>query len=242
MVRRRLYDYKDVDMVMASKIIITNLKNNLAELSVTRSNWTEEYVIQLESKIDNAIDNYLGLDKKKELRDTTRQLITLQKSALNDISFLKTQIEVDFKESKTKRNNLLKVLGLAKNIKTLRLTDQEALIHLLYTLKKGLTDKVKIEIIEKGIDPALIERIIWYGDQIKEVNVKQESLKLTTKTITKEAATAFNEIYYEVIGICKIASKYYMSKPLIKGKFSFKKVVSNMNTKKSKLKDKETAA
>ena len=66
MVRRRLYNYKDVDMIMASKIIVTNLRNNLVDLSMARSNWNDEYVQGLENKIDHAVENYLGLDKKKE--------------------------------------------------------------------------------------------------------------------------------------------------------------------------------
>ena len=39
----------------------------------------------------------------------------------------------------------------------------------------------------------------------------------------------FNEIYNEIIGICKIASNFYQYDELKKDQFTFSKVVANMN-------------
>ena len=41
----RKYNYKDVDMLLASKTITQALTENLADLSIARSTWTSEYVI-----------------------------------------------------------------------------------------------------------------------------------------------------------------------------------------------------
>ncbi len=222
----RTYKVKDVEMLLASKTIAGTLNENLGDLSIARSNWNETYVSELSSKIDNAIDNYLGLDKKKELRDATAQLSSLQAPALRDLSFLKTQLEVDFgKEAK----EIEKKLGYNKNLRDVQKGDQEALIQLLYTFKKGMNDNLKNQIVEKGTNVALIDRIIGYADQLKEANVTQESLKETTKEVSDEAVTVFNEIYNEIIGICKIASNFYQYDTLKKEQFTFSKVVSNMN-------------
>lgn len=225
----RNYNFKDVDMLLASKTIVETLKLNLADLSMARSTWTEDYVTQLAAKIDNAIENFLGLDKKKELRDTTASLATIQAPALRDLSFIKTQIEVDFGKNAIE---IIKALGFDKNLRSVQKGDQEALIELLYSFKKGLTDTVKTKIIEKGTNPALIDRIIAYADQMKQANVSQETLKETTKTLSEEALKAFNEIYNEVIGICKIASNFFQFDTLKKEQFTFSKVVKNMNAAK----------
>lgn len=78
---------------------------------MARTTWTSDYVTALATKIDDAIENYLGLDKKKELRDATSRLAALQVPAMRDLSFIKTQIDVDFgKEAK----EILKNLGFTK--------------------------------------------------------------------------------------------------------------------------------
>ena len=45
-----------------------------------------------------------------------------------------------------KKNEILKKLGIDKNLRTVQKGDQEALIQLLYSFKKGITDKLRTEI------------------------------------------------------------------------------------------------
>lgn len=225
----RIYTFKDVDMLLASKTVIETLKLNLADLSITRSTWTEEFANQLSAKIDNAIENYLGLDKKQELRDTTAHLASIQNPAKRDLSFIKTQIEVDFGKDAKK---IIKTLGFNKNLRSVQKGDQEALIELLYSFKKGLTQSLRTQITDKGTNAVLIDRIIAYADQMKQTNVSQETLKETTKALSEEALKAFNEIYNEVIGICKIASNFYQFDPLKKEQFTFTKIIKNMSAAK----------
>lgn len=224
-----MYKVKDVEMLLASKTISETLRANLVELSIARSNWTEEFTTNLSTKIDSAIDNYLGLDKKKELRNATAKLASIQLPAQRDLSFIKTQIDVDFNgEAK----EILKKLGYNKNLKQVQKGDQEALIQLLYAFKKGMNQKLKNTIVDKGTNPVLIERIVGYADLLKGANITQETLKETTKEISEDAINVFNEIYNEIIGICKIASSYYIYESLKKEQFTFSKVVGNMNATK----------
>ena len=229
MLKNRNYNFKDVDMLLASKTIVETLKLNLSDLSMARSTWTEEYATYLSAKIDDAIENYLGLDKKKELRDTTSLLASIQAPARRNLSFIKTQIEVDFgKDAK----EIIKSLGFNKTLRSVHQGDQEALIELLYSFKKGLTESLKTQMIDKGTNPTLLDSIIAYADQLKQTNVNQESLKETTKALSEQALKIFNEIYNEVIGICKIASSFFQFDPVKKEQFTFKKVIRNMNSVK----------
>lgn len=124
MTQTRVYVSKDSDMLMASKVIATSLSNQLPDLSMVRSNWTPEYAQALHAKIDIAMEDYLGLDKKKALRDATAALTEIQAPALQALQFLKTQIEVDFGED---ANEIVKTLGYHKYLKAARAGDQEAL-------------------------------------------------------------------------------------------------------------------
>jgi hypothetical protein len=87
----------------------------------------------------------------------------------------------------------------------------------------------KETLLEKGTNPVLIDRIIGNADQLKDANVTQETLKENTKEVSDEAVGIFNEIYDEIIGICKIAASYYQYDTLKKEQFTFSKVIANMN-------------
>lgn len=239
MTQTRLYSCKDSDMLMASKVIATSLSNQLPDLSMVRSNWTPEYAEGLNTKIDNAMEEFLGLDKKKALRDATAALTAIQGPAMNDLQFMKTQIDVDFGKD---ANEIIKNLGYNNYLKTARKGDQEAQIQLLFAFKKGMTNKLKDDIVAKGTNPALIDRIIGYATQLSEANLTQESLKGTTKNLSEAALATFNEIYTEIIGICKIAAAYYIDDQNLKTQFTFSRVVTNMNASGKKPEEQEATA
>ncbi len=226
----RKYHFRDVDMLMASKAVTLSLKNNQDELIIARTNWTPEYINELETKIDDAISNYLGLDKKKELRDATKSVGALISPAKRDLAFLKTQIEADFGED---AKTVLKVLGYEKYLAKVQKGDQESVIEMLYTFKKGMTEDLKSTMVLHGTNVILIERILDYTDRLKDANVTQEILKETTKEISQEALMTFNSIYNEIVGICKIAASYYQYDKLKKEQFTFSKVISNMKSSKN---------
>lgn len=224
----RNYTYKDVAMLMAAKTILESMKSNLVELSMVRTKWTVAYVTALILKIDTAIEDFLGLDKKQPLRNATDLLNQIKIPALRDLGFVKTQIEVDFNHEAAE---ILKTLGLTKDIHKI---DQEGLIELLYSFKKGMTDELKTTITGKGTNPALIDAITGYATQLQQANLAQEGMKTSTQEVSQEAVDTFNSIYNEVIGIGKIASKFYKDDLLKKDQFTFSKVVKKMGTASKK--------
>lgn len=76
-----------------------------------------------------------------------------------------------------------------------------------------MKESLKNDIVAKGTNPELIDRIVNYAEQLKQANVSQETQKETTKAISEEAAKIFNSIYDEFIGICKIAGSFYQYNP-----------------------------
>ncbi len=224
----RKYKCKDVVMLLAAKTILQNMQANLGDLGTVRTNWTEAYLTALILKIDNAIEKFLGLDKKQSLREATALLTRIMAPAKRDLAFIKTQIEVDFDSTAVE---IMKTLGLNRNLNHL---DQETLIQVLYAFKKGMTNPLKNSITQRGTNPALIDNIIGYANQLEQANLSQESLKSSTREVSQEGVDTFNSIYGEVVGIGKIASKYYKDDKLKKDQFTFSKVVKNMGTAEKK--------
>lgn len=218
-------------MLEASKTIAKSLSTYQADLVIARTTWTPEYVTAFLTKIDDAFESYLGLDKLKQLREATKQVTAIQKPAMNDISFIKTQIDIDFGADAVE---IEKSLGFATSLRAAQKGDQEALIQLLFAFKKGMTEELKTEMTTKGTNPILIERIVGYATQLSDANVNQESLKETTKVLSEEAIMVLNNIFDEVMGICKIASLYYKNDPTKKEQFTYSKIIANMNVARKK--------
>jgi hypothetical protein len=234
MKRIKKFSYKNVEMLMASKAIAESFKANLSELSATRTDWTEQYAADLLLRIDNAIENYLGIDSKKDQRNATSVVVSIQVPARRDVAYFKTQIEDDFKKEPDKRDEILKTLGYAKHLREVQKGNQEALVQLLYTFKTNMTDDLRSEIIARGLNKSLIDNLTGYADTFKQANVRHENFKMLTKEITKEAADAFNDIYDEIIGICKKASSYFQFETLKKEQFTFTRVIETSGgTKKA---------
>jgi len=217
-------------MLTASKIVAENFKSNIGELSSVRSDWTEAYANGLIGRINQNIETHLGIDVKKDLRDATSGLSSIQVAAKRDLSFFKTQIDDDFKSTPSVCDEILNTLGFSKYLKNVQKGNQEALVQLLYAFKKNMTDSLRNQITDKGLSANLIDKIIDYAGTFNDANTSQEGLKQSTKEISKEVAEVFNSIYNEIIGLCKKASVYYQYDAVKKEQFTFSIVISNLGS------------
>lgn len=224
----RNYTCKDVDMLMASKTIAESFKNNIGELSATRTTWTAQYAKELVGRIDAAISGSLGIDAKKELRGATAALTSVEIPAKRDVSYFKLQVAEDFKNDPIRKDEILNNLGFTAYMRKGNNPGQSALIQLLYDFKANMTEGLRQEITGKGMNPSLIDNILGYADNYSQANTLQETLKGSTKNITKDVINTFNAIYGEIITICKIATSYYRYEPVKKEQFSFNKTLAKM--------------
>lgn len=236
MAKNRMYNCKDVDMLLAAQIIAKNFLTNMSELSEVRTDWTEAYANELIARIEHTTQTYLGIDAQKNQREATAALAAIQAPAMHDVSFLKAQVDDDFKKEPVKRAEMLTTLGFDSYLKPLQKGKQDALIQFLFKFKQNLSEPLRQEIEAKGTSPKLIERILGYADTMLKANVTQESFKASSKEVTQEGLDAFNAIYDEVIGICKKAKVYYGNQPLKKEQFAFSKVLAKMGAAPQKSK------
>ncbi len=226
--KSRKYSFKDVDVLMTAQTIATSFDTLLPELSLVRTDWTSTYSTALKTKIDNVLNTQLGVDSKKSLREASALLESIMLPAQRDVAFFKTQIDGDFKKEPAKRDEILKTLGFTKSLKEVQIGKHHAMVQLLYSFKTNMTETLRKDITAKGMNDSLIATIISYADSFKSANITQENFKETTKGITKEMADSFNDIYDEIIDICKKVSAYYKNEPLKKEQFNFSKIIGNI--------------
>ena len=230
----RKYKNKDVEMLTTTATIMKNAIANKTYLQTKRSTWADPFFEDLQTKIENTTDTYLGKDAAKEMRDATQKVLQIQKLALIDLAEFKIQVEEDFKENSIQKTEILKNLGFADHHKSAQKGDQEGLVDLLFKFKKNMTAVLKAEIVAKGTSEITIDNITGYTDVLKNANIDQETFKGTRKEITDEAIKAFNDIYDNVISIAKIASNFYKTEKTKQQLFSYTKVSTILNNGNSK--------
>jgi len=228
----RKYKVKDVDMVIAMSALVLNAKLKQAFLITKRSTFTMDYFTEFEAEIDATIQQFLGADNAKELRESTIALYASQNEALLLASEMKLQIELDFEES---QEEILNALGFTAYFERAGRKDQEALINLLHQFKTNLTPALKTEMIANGTIPADIDAMIIKADVMTVSDAKQESNKSTRPDATEEAIVAFNMIYKKGITIAKLASKFYKGNKTHQNMFSFSKLAKTINASPKKV-------
>jgi hypothetical protein len=135
----------------------------------------------------------------------------------------------DFKNNKTRRDEILTRLDFTAHLKDAQNKDQEALIQLLLTFKQNMTAALQTEITNAGTAVALITAIIGYADVLKNSDITQETMKGSRKVITQAGVKEFDEIYNQVISVAKISAKFFKDDKAIKDKFSFAKTIKALN-------------
>ena len=228
----RNYKCKDVEMLITAATINDSAIKNKTFLQSKRANWADPFFEDFKDQIDQTIEDYLGLDSAKQLRDSTKIVLEIQANAMKDLAELKTQIDADFKSNPSQRTEILTTLGFNTYYTAVKNKDQEALVNLLFQFKTNLTPEVRTKIIGQGTAPATLDTIILYAEELKNANITQEGNKGARKEITAEAVTAFNAIYDKVINIAVISAKFYKDKPELKDQFSFTKVKNKLNLTK----------
>ena len=232
----RIYNNKDVDMIITIDTIMDSAIANKTFLQSKRSNWADPFFQKIKEQIDTVVQQYLGQDSAKALRQATQVVKDIQAKALTELGEVKVQIDQDFKLIPTRRTEILKQLGFTDYYASARKKDQEGLIDLLYQFKNNLTPELKTEIADRGTAPASLETIVEFADLLKNANVTQEGNKGIKKEITEEGVQALNDIYNKVISIAVISAKFFQKEPTKKALFSYTKVSEALNNSKPKKK------
>ena len=228
----RIYKTKDVDMLLTIETIIDSAIANKTFLQTKRSNWADPYFDNIKKEINTIIQENLGVDSAKELRQATIAVKTIQANALTDLAEIKVQIEQDFKAQPDRKSEILNQLGFTSYYTQATTRDQEGLINLLFQYNTNLTPALKAEIVAKGTAAAALDAINTYAQTLKDADVFQEGTKGTKKEITSETIQIFNNIYSTVLSIAVISAKFFKTDTAKKDQFSFAKVSKTLNKPK----------
>ncbi len=224
---KRIYKGKDAEMLTATATIISHALENKVFLIGKRATWADPFFPDIQTRINSAFQNFLGVDNAQQMRQATLLVLSLQQNALPKLAEFKVQVKEDFKG--TALQEILTTLGFTAHHKAAQRKDQEALIELLFKFKTNMTPTLKTEITTKGTAATLIDEIIAFADQIKNSNISQETLKGGRKQISAAAVNEFNGIYSDVMTVAKISAKFLKDDKEKAELFSYTKTIKALN-------------
>ncbi|GEM_PF-5605439 len=223
-------NHRPGDLLLAARNVIYATKDHIEELEALRSFINRDYVSELEQKINNAIKSNLGIEENHAPVLWVRQINSIRIPALRDISFLKTQIEQDFKKDKEYKK-ILDKLGITDHLRNSVNGNRQSFIELMYSITRELKGKTKTKIVNKGTPEELINRIVNYTSGLDLGSMRKKSKKkLSPNTMSIANKKEVEDIITEVNNICKIASNFFQYDPLIKQRFIIDIIVKNLST------------
>ncbi len=234
MVVKRSYSGKDVEMLIATDTIMDSAIAHQEFLESKRTIWKDPFFKDIKTEIETAIQRHLGQDNARDLRAATIAVNRIQTPALFDLAEFKIQIESDFKNDTTQKNEILTTLGFKSYNADAKRKDQEALINLLFQFRTNATPELIEIVTNKGTAPEIFDKITSYADELKNANVLQEGKKGSRKEVTQEAIIDFNNVYNKVIAVAKIAANFFKENQAVKEQFSYAKVKNNLNNIREK--------
>ncbi len=225
---KRIYGGKDVNMLAACAVIMSQAIKHQLFLIQKRPKWAAPFLDDVEARIKSAFSNILGIDNAKEMREATQMLLNIQQKALLDLAEFKVQLETDFKNNKNRLREILINLGFIQHYKQVQKKDQQACVDLLFQFKQNMSAALQTEISNAGTPALLITAITGYADQLKDSNIMQEAAKGNRKEISQASVAELNAIYSEVIGIAKISSNFFKNDKAIQSQFSYAGIIKGL--------------
>ena len=226
----RVFSGSGFDMLTAASTVVEHAIDNKEFLIQKRVQWADPYFADLKLRISNDFTSCLGIDPKKLLRSATATLTRVQEDALTDLSDFQVQLKEDFKSDELLKNELLTSLGFTSWFSKAKRKNQAALINLLLKFKSTLDGTARDVLLDAGYSAELLDKICGYANVLNEANTSQETLKGSSKEPTEEAVKELNAVYREVIGLAKIARRFFIKDKVKAELFNFKKIMKQQHS------------
>ena len=213
------------EMLTAISAIVEAATDNEAALTAKRASWGTPFFSNLQQQVDSVTKTYLGADNVKDLRKATQAITQIQNKAIDALTAVKVQMERDFREDATTRDELLNELGFATYFKAAHRKSQAALVQLLLRFGQNLTNDVQSQLTDKGIDGATLTELTGYADVLNSANISQEAFKSSRSTNTQAATIAMNTIFNQVMDVAVIAAQLFKDDAALQSRFSYSKTL-----------------
>ncbi len=219
-------NYKALPMLIASLTVCENFTPNSAALIAEQPQWADPFIGNFKQSVEKFLSQYFGISSKKDLKEATRVVESVQTQAKDDLSMVRTQIVRNYNGQTSRKEAVLDLLGYTAHWSKARNNNQSETIALLFTFANNLTPALRTELEGKNVNSTRLDKIVEFKQTLSAANITQETLKGSTKLDTAEAQAALNAIYNTSMHICDIGKKLFRKDAARKDLFVFSKLLS----------------
>lgn len=212
-------------MLLGALTVADHFEDEKEALVAESPAWKDPFIGDFRNSVELALKEYFGINTREELNSKTSLINELTAQATDDLGMVKTQMGRGFRSLPDRFDTLLGTLGFTAYWDKAVRKNQEELIALLLAFRNNLSDELRTELEQNGVNSARITRVLGFADSLKQANITQESLKGTSKLETEKGLIALNNIYEQVMDICLIGQQLFKKDALKKDLFVFSKII-----------------
>lgn len=213
--------------ILACQKIAKSFKENIYELSRIRKDWDPGYATSINVWINDTIEKYYqgsadSVDNKKFM-----EWHEIMIAGMQSLKVLRASIKVDFKDNKQFLKSFFDKHGYTEFFSDAKNGDHLSLHKFLTTFAKNLDEETRKKIVAKNTPDSVIDKILDCAQEITRFTKCFETLEGDAH-LNSYGLKEVTEIYITIQDISRIAMAYFQFDPILRDKFNFYKVLSNL--------------
>lgn len=216
--------------VFACHSIVNSFAENIYELAHLRKGWNVSYAESLKNEATTILENLTSIEHFKTTLEKLKIWRELMISSLIALGIIRASVKNDYREDKAFQKELFQKLGYNDYFSDAKNGDHYSMFLFIRIFAENLTPILREKILVKGLDPHLLDRIVFNSKQLE--TFKECFDLMNNKTLlASDDQVRIEKLYGEVRDISRIATAYYHFDPQKREAFNFYKALRNIKVK-----------
>jgi len=208
---KKNYKFPHLVMLQTCQVIVTLLIAEIILFTERRKSITVEFAQALLKRIVDGI-KLVSTDKLINQKNATLLVGSIVEDARKRAKTLYTDLCTVYAKDKVRLNFILQTLGFTQWYARASKGNQGALEGLLFAFSQNI-EPLRAELIGKDINAATLDDLCNDAAQFNDANTKQEGEKSLISDLNETQQTELNDIYTEVMAICKLGKDIFSDDP-----------------------------
>jgi len=213
--------------ILACQKIAKSFKENIYELSRIRKDWDPGYATSINVWINDTIEKYYQGSADSVDNKMFMEWHEIMVAGMQSLKVLRASIKVDFKDNKQFLKIFFDKHGYTEFFSDAKNGDHLSLHKFLTTFAKNLDEETRKKIVAKNTPDSVIDKILDCAQEITRFTKCFETLEGDAH-LNSYGLKEVTEIYITIQDISRIAMAYFQFDPILRDKFNFYKVLTNL--------------
>ena len=213
--------------VFACQAITHAFAENIYELAHLRKEWNVAYAESLKKEAQEIYNHLAASENFKIKLEKLKIWRELMISSLTSIGIVRASVKNDYKTDKAFLKEFYQKLGYNDYFSDAKNGDHYSVFLFVRVFAESLTPELREKIQAHGLDPHVLEHIIYNSKQLETFKECFEMMNNKNILADKDMAR-IEKLYLEIRDISRIATAYFYFEPLKRESFNFFKVLRNL--------------